>query len=219
MTVVNRVLYHEHVVQNVVERHLAIILFDGFELLDAFGPIELFSTIPEVKIELVAEKTGPVRSAQGVEVIAELEYGDLNDPDIILVPGGMGTRRLAQDNSFLSWLMDIGNRSEIVASVCTGSALLAAAGLLKGHRATSNKLAFEWASSFGDDISWEYHARWVHDGCRWTSSGVAAGMDMAAALIEHLFGQKVQTEVTKRIEYQPQFDSAIDPFARFQDPS
>ena len=111
MTVVNRVLYHEHVVQNVVERHLAIILFDGFELLDAFGPIELFSTIPEVKIELVAEKTGPVRSAQGVEVIAELEYGDLNDPDIILVPGGMGTRRLAQDNSFLSWLMDIGNRS------------------------------------------------------------------------------------------------------------
>lgn len=206
-------------VQNVVERHLAIILFDGFELLDAFGPIELFSTIPEVKIELIAERTGPIRSAQGIEVIAELEYGELNDPDIILVPGGLGTRKLAQDNSFLSWLTDIGNRSKIVASVCTGSALLAAAGLLEGHRATSNKLAFEWASSFGNDISWEYQARWVHDGCRWTSSGVAAGMDMAAALIRYLFGHKAQTEVVKRVEYQPQTDSTIDPFAHFQDPS
>ncbi|MDU7286973.1 DJ-1/PfpI family protein [Corynebacterium kroppenstedtii] len=202
--------------ENVVERHLAVLLFDGFELLDAFGPIELFSAVPGVKIELLAARIGPVRSAQGIEVIAELEYGDLNEPDIIFVPGGRGTRSLAQDNSFLSWLMDIGSRSEIVASVCTGSALLAAAGLLEGHRATSNKLAFGWASSFSDDISWEYQARWVHDGCRWTSSGVAAGMDMTAALIGHLFGQKVQTEVTKRVEYQPQTDSTIDPFARFQ---
>ncbi|WP_406605299.1 DJ-1/PfpI family protein [Corynebacterium kroppenstedtii] len=204
--------------ENVVERHLAVILFDGFELLDTFGPIELFSAIPDVKIELVAQRSGPVRSAQGVEVIAKLEYDELNDPDIILVPGGMGTRTLAHDKSFLSWLTDIGNRSKVVASVCTGSALLAAAGLLESHRATSNKLAFEWASSFGDDISWEYQARWVHDGCRWTSSGVAAGIDMAAALIGHLFGQKVQTEVTKRVEYQPQTNSTVDPFARFQGP-
>lgn len=204
--------------ENVVERHLAVILFDGFELLDTFGPIELFSAIPDVKIELVAQRSGPVRSAQGVEVIAKLEYGELNDPDIILVPGGMGTRTLAHDKSFLSWLTDIGNRSKVVASVCTGSALLAAAGLLESHRATSNKLAFEWASSFGDDISWEYQARWVHDGCRWTSSGVAAGIDMAAALIGHLFGQKVQAEVTKRVEYQPQTNSTVDPFARFQGP-
>ena len=187
-------------------------------MLDAFGPIELFSAIPDVKIQLVAQRTGAVRSAQGVEVIAELEYGELNDPDIILVPGGMGTRTLARDKSFLSWLTDIGTRSEIVASVCTESALLAAASLLESHRATSNKLAFEWASSFGNDVSWEYQARWVHDGCRWTSSGVAAGMDMTAALIGHLFGQKVQTEVTKRVEYQPQTDSTIDPFARFQGP-
>lgn len=204
--------------ENVVERHLAVILFDGFELLDTFGPIELFSAIPDVKIELVAQRSGPVRSAQGVEVIAKLEYDELNDPDIILVPGGMGTRTLAHDKSFLSWLTDIGNRSKVVASVCTGSALLAAAGLLESHRPTSNKLAFEWASSFGDDISWEYQARWVHDGCRWTSSGVAAGIDMAAALIGHLFGQKVQTEVTKRVEYQPQTNSTVDPFARFQGP-
>ncbi|MGV0335698.1 DJ-1/PfpI family protein [Corynebacterium kroppenstedtii] len=174
--------------------------------------------MPDVKIELVAQRSGPVRSAQGVEVIAKLEYDELNDPDIILVPGGMGTRTLAHDKSFLSWLTDIGNRSKVVASVCTGSALLAAAGLLESHRPTSNKLAFEWASSFGDDVSWEYHARWVHDGCRWTSSGVAAGIDMAAALIGHLFGQKVQTEVTKRVEYQPQTNSTVDPFARFQGP-
>ena len=187
-------------------------------MLDAFGPIELFSAIPAVKIQLVAKRTGAVRSAQGAEVIAELEYGELNDPDIILVPGGMGTRTLARDKSFLSWLTDIGTRSEIVASVCTESALLAAASLLESHRATSNKLAFEWASSFGNDVSWEYQARWIHDGCRWTSSGVAAGMDMAAALIGHLFGQEIQTEVTKRVEYQPQTDSTIDPFARFQGP-
>lgn len=73
--------------ENVVERHLAVLLFDGFELLDAFGPIELFSAVPGVKIELLAARIGPVRSAQGIEVIAELEYGDLNEPDIIFVPG------------------------------------------------------------------------------------------------------------------------------------
>ncbi|QNH95633.1 DJ-1/PfpI family protein [Corynebacterium anserum] len=201
-----------------LKRRVAIIIFEGFEVLDVFGPIELFSKIPDVRIDLVAERAGSVRSAQGVEVIAELGCHDLEDPDIILVPGGIGVRKLVGDSSFLSWLSDIGEQCQIVASVCTGSAVLAAAGLLEGRRATSNKLAFKWVSSLGNDITWEHQARWVEDGNRWSSAGVAAGMDMTAALIRCIFGQKAYMEVSKCVEYQPQIDSTIDPFARLYSP-
>lgn len=211
---INYVVYYVSMGDLPVRRSLTVILFEGFEVLDAFGPIELFSKIPDVRIDLLAKQAGPVQSAQGIEVVAGLGCHDLKTPDIILIPGGIGTRTLIQDNSFLSWLKDIGNQSQIVTSVCTGSALLASAGLLQGYRATSNKRAFDWVSSLGDDITWEYQARWVEDRNRWTSSGVAAGMDMSAALIRHLFGWKAQEGATTCVEYTPQFDSAMDPFAR-----
>lgn len=93
-----------------------------------------------------------------------------------------------------------------------GSAVLAAAGLLEGYRATSNKLAFGWASGFGNDVRWEPCARWVHDRDRWTASGVAAGMDMATALITELFGAAVADSATLRAEYEAT-RTAPDPFA------
>ncbi|EEI16194.1 DJ-1/PfpI family protein [Corynebacterium lipophiloflavum] len=194
------------------QRRLTVVLFEGFELLDVFGPLELFAHVPAMRIELVADKPGAVRSAQGIDVIAELGHVDVEDPDILMVPGGIGTRKLVLDKAFLSWLYEVGQRCQVVSSVCTGSALLAAAGLLEGYRATSNKLAFEWAASFGDQVVWEREARWVEDGSRWTSSGVTAGMDMSAALIRRIFGQEVETEVVTRIEYQPHRDSTNDPF-------
>lgn len=196
------------------ERRLTVVLFEGFEVLDVFGPVELFSQIPEITIELVAEEANAVRSAQGIDVVANRSYADVDDPDILLIPGGSGTRKLAEDNCFLSWLAEVGAQAQLVTSVCTGSALLAAAGLLEGYRATSNKLAFGWVSSIGEEIEWDSNARWVEDGSRWTSSGVTAGMDMASALISKLYGQNVMDQVANFIEFQPQSDSTVDPFAK-----
>lgn len=192
---------------------MTVILFEEFQLLDVFGPVELLSKVPGISIDFAGPAAGPVRSSQGVQVVAELPYERVPQPDIILVPGGAGTRPLSQDHSFLQWLGQIARASQLVTSVCTGSALLAAAGALDGYRATSNKLAFTWVTSCGPRVEWVAQARWVQDRDRWTSSGVAAGMDMANALIEELFGPGAADDATRKAEYEPQRDSTTDPFA------
>lgn len=199
-------------------RTVSVILFDGFELLDVFGPVEMLHLAPGVTIDYAGPAAGPVASSQGCRVVAGCGYEDLVEPDIVLVPGGGGTRRLVDDVRFLGRLAEIGRRARLVVSVCTGSALLAAAGLLDGRRATSNKRSFAWASGFGSSVTWEPRARWVHDGDRWTSSGVAAGMDMTAALIGELYGAAQMRAIAERIEYEPRTDPARDPFARLHSP-
>lgn len=195
-------------------RRVAVVLFDGFELLDVFGPVELFGALPDrCTVTLVGPGTGPVRSAQGPRVLADHDYRSAPPPDVVLVPGGIGTRRLVDDETFLAWLHEWASRAAVVTSVCTGSGLLAAAGLLDGHRATSNKRAFAWAVRQGPNVTWEARARWVEDGDRWTSSGVAAGMDMTVALIASLYGEDVALDVAARVELEPHRDPAWDPFA------
>lgn len=190
-------------------------LFEGFELLDVFGPVELLHVAGDLfEIEFL----GPpgkalVPSSQGVEVRAQRGYDEASRPDIALLPGGIGTRKLVRDDAFLAWLRDFTSPAQIVASVCTGSAVLAAAGLSDGYRATSNKLAYGWATSHGANVSWVPQARWVEDRDRWTSSGVAAGMDMTAALIRHLHGEDVADEVTLFTELEVHRDPSWDPFA------
>lgn len=199
-----------------VVRRVSVVLFDGFELLDVFGPVELFSRLPEdLAVTLLGPGPGasPVRSSQGTAVLAEVSYNDAPDPDIVLVPGGLGTRTLVGDAEFLSWLARWVQPAQLITSVCTGSAVLAAAGLLEGYRATSNKRAFAWTSSQGDDVTWVPRARWVHDRNRWTSSGVAAGLDMTAALIAHLFGQHAAEEAVREIELETHTDPSWDPYA------
>ncbi|MCI1746929.1 MAG: DJ-1/PfpI family protein [Acidipropionibacterium sp.] len=196
------------------QRRISVVLFDGFELLDVFGPVELFSMEPErIAVEFIGPQAGPVRSAQGVEVVAPVGYAQAGAPDIVMVPGGGGTRPLAGDRTFLEWLGAWAGPADLVASVCTGSALLAAAGLLDGYRATSNKMAFRWAGEHGPSTRWVAQARWVHDRDRWTSSGVAAGMDMAAALMASLLGDDAAEQAATAIELEVHKDPDWDPFA------
>ncbi|MBU4188682.1 MAG: DJ-1/PfpI family protein [Actinobacteria bacterium] len=195
-------------------RTVAVVLFDGFELLDVFGPLELFGRFSrEFSVTLLGPKTGAVRSFQGAEVIATSSYADAEVPQIVMVPGGLGTRALVTDQDFLRWLQRWASGAEIVTSVCTGSALLAAAGLLDGYRATSNKRAFDWAATHGGSVEWVAAARWVHDRDRWTSSGVAAGMDMTAALLGHLIGSERAQQAADEIELELHTDPDWDPFA------
>src|SRR5262249_26543316 len=126
-------------------RRVGVVLFDRFELLDVFGPLELLGVLPDrLELNLIGPTSGPVRSAQGPEVVAANSYQQAPAPDIALIPGGMGTRGLVEDGEFLAWLAGWAGTAEFVTSVCTGSGVLAAAGLLDGHRATSNKQAFAW---------------------------------------------------------------------------
>lgn len=193
---------------------IAVVLFEGFELLDVFGPVQLLQAVPEVTVVFAGPTGEPVASSQGVEVVPTISYGQIGPTDALLVPGGKGTRRLVGDESFLSWLRGVGAQAPWVASVCTGSAVLAAAGLLEGYAATSNKRAFAWASSFGESVTWKPKARWVQDCNRWTSSGVAAGMDMTVALIAELISEAAAVDAANFAEYEPHRDCEWDPFAR-----
>jgi transcriptional regulator GlxA family with amidase domain len=193
---------------------VGVVLFERFELLDVFGPAEVYGVLPDrFELGLIGPLAGPVSSAQGPQVVAESGYAEAPPPDVVLVPGGIGTRRVVEDRSFLEWLAAWAVPARLVTSVCTGSAVLARAGLLDGQRATSNKRAFDWVVSQGPLVEWVPKARWVVDGDRWTSSGVAAGMDMALAVVAHLFGENLADRVADGIEYDWHRDPAWDPFA------
>jgi len=195
-------------------RKIGVVLFEGFELLDVFGPLEIFGARPEAfSITLIGPDAGAVASNQGPAAVCNYAYAEAPECDIVLVPGGMGTRRLVADETFLRWLAAWADRAEFVTSVCTGAALLAAAGLLDDRRATSNKQAFRWVVTTSDRVKWVPQARWVVDGRCWTSSGVAAGIDMALGLVAHLSGEEDARGVATHVEYEWHSDSSWDPFA------
>jgi transcriptional regulator GlxA family with amidase domain len=185
------------------EMRVSVVLFDGFELLDVFGPLEVCGVAEGFEAVLVGPTAGPVAASQGARVLCDYSYEAAPPPDIVMVPGGAGTRQLAYDKEFLSWLAQWAGGANLVTSVCSGAALLAAAGLLEGHRATSNKRAFEWVRQFGAEVEWDEPARYVHDRTRWTSGGISAGIDMSLALVAGLSGQAEAERVAKRMEYSP----------------
>jgi transcriptional regulator GlxA family with amidase domain len=190
------------------------VLFEGFELLDVFGPLEMFGLLRErATLMMLAEKPGAVRSSQGPECVATTSLSGDHGLDVLLVPGGFGTRREVLNTPFIEELGVQCSKARIVASVCTGSALLAKAGVLDGRRATSNKFAFNWVAAQGPAVAWVREARWVEDGKFFTSSGVSAGMDMALGLIAHLLGRETSLGVAAGAEYAWHEDSAWDPFA------
>lgn len=193
-------------------QRIAFILFDGFELLDVFGPAEVFSKVPGLQVEFASADGEPVASSQGVKILPDATFDSLVC-DTAVIPGGQGTRALVKDANILARIKRIASRASLVCSICTGSAVLAEAGLLEGYAATSNKLAFDWATSFGEDIDWKSSARWVHDRDRWTSSGVAAGIDMAVAFVSHFFGAPLAERIAHDLEIQVNSDPDHDPFA------
>lgn len=195
-------------------RRVGILLFPGFELLDVFGPAEMFGILrDQCELVLVAAAAGPVASAQGPQAVAAFGFTDCPHLDLLLVPGGIGTRTAVNDETLLAWIRDRVAGAEVAMTVCTGTSLFARAGVLDGHRATTNKLSFDWVVSQGPDVTWVRQARWVEDGKFATSSGVSAGMDMALAVIERLWGSEVARLVEVVTEYDRHRDASWDPFA------
>lgn len=190
-----------------------VLLFPDFETLDAFGPVEVFGCMEEYELHYTSMSGGSIRSRQGASIVTE-KLENQTFSDILLIPGGQGTRTLVHDQEFTAWLNETVMNCGYCLTVCTGSALVAKTGLLNHKKATSNKNAFEWVRSINEKVEWVNRARWVVDQKFYTSSGVSAGMDMALGFIADRFGRKRAQEIAGRMEYIWNSDSDWDQFAQ-----
>lgn len=196
-------------------RRLGALLYPGFELLDTFGPLELFGHLSGmIDLVTVAEQAGPVASAQRVRAVADHGFADAPPLDLLLIPGGIGSRTEVDNPALIDFLGARAPQAELTMTVCTGTALLARTGLLDGHRATTNKAVFQWVAEQGPKVEWVHAARWVEDGAYFTSSGVSAGMDMSLAVIAKLLGPEMADALALGAEYEWHRDAAWDPFAK-----
>ncbi|MGW1895644.1 DJ-1/PfpI family protein [Streptomyces sp. NPDC002004] len=181
---------------------IAIVLYDRFTALDAVGPYEVLGRIPGAEVVFVAEETGPVRSDTGaLALTADRTLAEVPGPDIVVVPGGPGQTSQMDNARLLEWLRSADITSTWTTSVCTGSLLLAAAGLLDGRRATSHWLALDELKRFGAEPTGE---RVVVDGKYVTAAGVSSGIDMGLTLAGTIAGDRTAQAVQLLIEYDPQ---------------
>jgi putative intracellular protease/amidase len=181
---------------------IAILIYDRFAALDAVGPYEVLSRLPGARVTFVAEHAGSKRTDTGqLALLADATLDRLAHPEIVLVPGGPGQTALMQDGPVHEWLRAADATSTWTASVCTGSLILAAAGVLAGKRATSNWQALQELGTLGVEVTPE---RVVFDGKHVTSAGVTAGIDMAFSLAAEIAGVEVAQAIQLGLEYDPQ---------------
>ncbi len=176
------------------------LLFEQFEQLDFFGPVEICGRHPDFQLHYISQNGGLVTSTQGVRIDTE----PLKKYEYIGRACHSRRRRYTHTDkggTFFENLRRLSEDASFVLSVCTGSALLARCGILEGKRATSNKRAFDWVVSTSDKVHWIRKARWVHDGKFYTSSGISAGMDMTLGFIRDRFGAPAAERIACRMEY------------------
>lgn len=181
---------------------VAYLLYDRFTALDITGPHEVLNSVPDVESVFVGEVAGPYRNeSDTLSLVADRSLDEVTSPDILVVPGGFGTRSLLEHEPLLSWIRAVDETSTWTTSVCTGSLLLAAAGLLDGRRATTHWLARETLASLGAEPVTD---RVVFDGKYVTAAGVSSGIDMALLLVTEIYGPEMAQAVQLGIEYDPQ---------------
>lgn len=181
---------------------IAVLLYEGFTGLDAVGPFELLSRAPDAETVFVAETAGPVRNDQGnLSLVADRSIAEVTAPDIVVVPGSPDPQHVMKNASVLDWLRAVDAGTTWTTSVCTGSLVLGAAGLLEGRRATSHWLALGDLRSLGAEPTGE---RVVFDGKYVTAAGVSSGIDMALHLLGRIAGDEVAQTVQLLTEYDPQ---------------
>jgi len=181
---------------------IAILLFDRMTVLDAIGPYEVLRYVRDAELVFVGKRAGEVRADSGrLGLIADAALADVPEADIVVVPGGTGQVALMDDEEVHDWLRRVDATSTWTTSVCTGSLVLAAAGLLTGRRATSHWLALDQLSAFGVTPAEE---RVVVDGKYVTAAGVSAGIDMALTLVDRAAGATAAQAIQLGLEYDPQ---------------
>ncbi|HEX4491712.1 MAG TPA: DJ-1/PfpI family protein [Acidimicrobiia bacterium] len=177
-------------------------VFEGITALDIVGPYEVLARLPGATTRFVGEKAGPVRTDnQILGLVADIARADVTSADILVMPGGFATRKLEHDAALLEWIRAIDATSTWTTSVCTGSMLLAAAGLLQGKRATTHWSSLERLREYGAEPTSE---RVVEQGKYVTAAGVSSGIDMALTLMGRIAGPEIAQAIQLSIEYDPQ---------------
>lgn len=201
-----------------------ILLFPGFQALDAFGPLDCINVLSQtenVSLSVIASSLDPVTTkspafpaAVGQQVVPTHTFVTAPPLDVLLVPGGRGTRGSSPlIEETVAFIQNTYPRLKYLITVCTGSGLAARAGVLDGKQATTNKMSWKETTALGPAVNWVPRARWVADGNIWTSAGVSAGIDVTLAWIEEVYGRDKGQKIADRIEYNRQEDSSSDRFA------
>ncbi|MGN0846637.1 MAG: DJ-1/PfpI family protein [Kiritimatiellia bacterium] len=183
-----------------MKKDVTVVLYDDFTALDVFGPVEVLGKIASYDIGYASLHGGIVRNQQGIRIETRA-METVGTSEILLIPGGYGSRKVIQNVEFIGQLRRLMGQSKYVLCVCTGSALAAATGLLDGKKATSNTRAMDWVKSQGRNVRWEGDSRWVIDGNIYTSAGVSAGTDMALGFVRDKFGKPEALRICNAMEY------------------
>jgi putative intracellular protease/amidase len=185
-----------------MKMNVAVLLFDDFETLDVFGPVEIFGRLKDhYQVQFYSERGSLVKNNHGVAIQSDKIDNIKSEIGIFLIPGGWGTRKEVHNAILLEKIREVSLSSKFVHTVCTGTALLARTGLLDGKKATSNKRAFDWVVTQGEKVNWIRKARWTKDGKYYTSAGVSAGMDMTLGFLSDIHGVEFARKVAFEIEY------------------
>ena len=193
-------------------KQVGILLFENIEVLDFCGPFEVFSVtrLDEAKrreepspfnVFLVAQSKAPVVTTGGMRVLPDYDLDGCPKMDILVVPGGWGTRKEIHNERLLGWIAERAGRVETLTSVCTGALLLGKAGLLEGKRATTHWRSLDWMQELFPKTTVERNRHFVEDGTLLTSAGISAGIDMALKVVARYFGEAVARETAKHMEY------------------
>lgn len=191
-----------------VTRKVAILMFDDVEVLDFAGPFEVFSVTSELSkgerpfaVSTVAVHPGAVNARNGLSVNPDCTISDCPPPDILIVPGGQGTRKLIDNSAVINWIKDSARTAELVLSVCTGSLLLAKADLLEGLAATTHHQVLDLLKELAPNTTIIENQRFVDNGKIITSGGIAAGIDMSLHVVGKLLGTAQAEQTAEHMEY------------------
>ena len=189
------------------KRNVGILLFNNVELLDFAGPFEVFSVASELNnfelfnVFAVAKNPEPIETINGLSVNPKFEFSNCPQVDILLIPGGFGTRKVMIDNESLKWIEKVHQTAEHTLSVCTGVMVLAKLGLLDGQNYTTHHLVFEEMDSIAPQAKLVKNERFVKAGKIYTAAGISAGIDLSLHLVEILVGKKIAMETADYMEY------------------
>ncbi|KAJ4295082.1 hypothetical protein N0V90_007090 [Kalmusia sp. IMI 367209] len=208
-------------------KNIGIILFPGFQLLDITGPLDVLNILSRsttLNLSILAATLDPVTTKHELQDGKGSNFGESivpthtfatapQDLEVLIIPGGFGSRKEENIEGVIDFTRAYYPKLKWLLTVCTGSAILAKTGVLDGRRATSNKKAFTWVKEQNDKVNWVAKARWVVDGNIWTSSGVAAGIDMIYAWVAEIWDEETAAELADSSEYERNKDANGDRFA------
>jgi transcriptional regulator GlxA family with amidase domain len=197
---------------------VGLLIFDQVEVLDVAGPFEVFSVTrlhersrreepSPFRVLLVSEKKEPVVAVGGLRLLSDVSTQECPDLNLLIIPGGFGTRREIENKKLIGWIAERASKTDLTASVCTGSSLLGKAGLLDGHEATTHWLAFDFLRRCAPKAKILSNVRYTLQQPIFTSAGVSSGIDLALRIVSHYFGNDVGVATARYMEYPYPFDN------------